>query len=378
MRALRVTVTQTLAYWTVVDENWRPVEPADSYLRHLRLGADRAEGTTRAYAGDLACFLAWCGESGRDLVAGARDLPLFVAMLKTTPVARAGSGRGRVRSPGRINHLLAAVRECCKHAVANGAAEPAVLAFLYEIGDDRHLPAELRPEGSGLRYRARPRHVQRVRRVDRPLPVRRGEAEALLGACRSWRDRFLLVLLWFCGLRVGEALGLRRSDLHFASSAAALGCPMGGPHLHVVSRDNANGARAKSGERSVPVPAEVLACYDRYLHERDACPGARGCDFVLVNCAHAPLGRPMTTDAVRKWLAASSRRAGLSRVVTPHMFRHATATELLARGAGLDVVKELLGHASVRSTERYLHPGLDAQREAVERLGPLEFGKEPR
>ena len=131
------------------------------------LGADRAEGTTRAYAGDLACFLGWCQDSGRDLVAGARDLPLFVAMLKTTPVARAGSGRGRVRSPGRINHLLAAVRECCKHAVANGAVEPSVLAFLYEIGDDRHLPAELRPEGSGLRYRARPRHVQRVRRGGR-------------------------------------------------------------------------------------------------------------------------------------------------------------------------------------------------------------------
>ena len=42
MRALRVPLTETLAYWTVVDENWRPVEPADSYLRHLRLGADRA------------------------------------------------------------------------------------------------------------------------------------------------------------------------------------------------------------------------------------------------------------------------------------------------------------------------------------------------
>jgi integrase/recombinase XerD len=49
-----------------------------------------------------------------------------------------------------------------------------------------------------------------------------------------------------------------------------------------------------------------------------------------------------------------------------------------ARGAGLDVVKELLGHASIRSTERYLHPGLDAQREAVERLGPLVFSKESR
>jgi integrase/recombinase XerD len=376
VQALRVALSETLAYWTVVDDDWRPVEVADAYLRHVRLGADRTEGTTRAYAGDLACFLAWCQESGRDLVAGARDLSLFVAMLKTTPVARAGSGRGRVRSPGRVNHLLAAVRELYKHAAANGALEASVLAFLYEVGDDRHLPAELRPEGSGLRYRARPRHVQRVRRGAGPTPVRRNEVEALLGGCRLWRDRFLLVLLWFCGLRVGEALGLRRSDLHFVPSAAALGCTMAGPHLHVVARDNPNGARAKSGERSVPVPPEVLACYDRYLHERDACPGAGDCDFVLVNCGHAPLGRPMTTDAVRKWLVVSSRRAGLCRVVTPHMFRHATATELLARGAGLDVVKELLGHASVRSSERYLHPDFDAQREAVERLGPLDFARE--
>src|SRR5437016_1802125 len=84
-----------------------------------------------------------------------------------------------------------AVRECCKHAVANGAVEPSVLAFLYEGSDDRHLPAELRPEGSGLRYRARPRHVQHARRGARPVPVRRDEVEALLGVCRSWRDRFL-------------------------------------------------------------------------------------------------------------------------------------------------------------------------------------------
>jgi integrase len=64
-----------------------------------------------------------------------------------------------------------------------------------------------------------------------------------------------------------------------------------------------------------------------------------------------------------------------SQVVTPHMFRHATATELLARGASIDVVKELLGHASIRSTEAYLHPDADAQRAAVDRLGPLGFGE---
>lgn len=355
MKALRVELTDTLAYWTVVDDNWVPVALADAYLRHLRLGADRAEGTTRTYAGDLACYLGWCEASGRDLLSGASALGMFVVMLRTTPVARAGSGQGQVRSPGRINHVLAAVRELYKHAVADRALSASVLALLFEVGDDRYMPADLRPEGSGLRYLARPRHVQRSRRAGRPVPVRREEVEALVRAARSWRDRFLLVLLWFCGVRVGEALGLRRSDLHLVPAAAALGCAVPGPHVHVVGRDNPNRARAKSGGRAVPVRAEVLSCYDRYLAERDACPAAGGCDFVLVTLRHQPSGQAMSTDTVRKWLGALSVRAGLDRVVTPHMFRHATATELLARGASIDVVKELLGHASIRSTEVYLH-----------------------
>ena len=376
MQAIRVTLTGTLAYWTVVDDDWQPVEVADAYLRHLRLGADRAEGTTRSYAGDLACYLSWCEASGRNLLAGVQALGLFVAMLKTTPIARAGAGQGKVRSPGRINHLLAVVRELYKHAVADGTLDASVLTALYEVGDDRHLPAELRPEGSGLRYVARPRHVQRCRRGPRPVPVRHDEVEAMLWAARSWRDRYLLVLLWFCGLRIGEALGLRRSDLHLVTSAAGLSCPVPGPHLHVVRRDNENRARAKTGDRSVPVRSEVLSCFDRYLKEREACPAAKDCDFVLVNCSHQPLGQPMSDDTVRKWLASLSKKAGLERTITPHLFRHATATELLARGAGLDVVKELLGHASIRSTEAYLHPTIDAQRQAVERLGPLRFGSE--
>ena len=98
--ALRVELTETLAYWTVVDEEWRPVASADSFLRHLRLGADRAEGTTRTYAGDLACYLRWCRDSGRDLPAGARELWMFVAMLKTTPVDRPRRGAGPGPQPG--------------------------------------------------------------------------------------------------------------------------------------------------------------------------------------------------------------------------------------------------------------------------------------
>lgn len=378
MRGLRVELTDTLAYWTVVDDGWQLVPSADAFLRHLRVGTDRAEGTTRSYAGDLALFLRWCDTTDRDLEAGLRVLGSFVGWLRTTPVQRAGSGVGRVRSPARINHVLAAVRELAKHGVANSTLDPSVLTALYEVSDDRHRPAELRAEGAGLRYIARPRHRQRERRQGRPSPVRQAETEALLRAARSWRDRFIIVLLWFCGLRIGEALGLRRSDLHLVGSAVSLGCSVPGPHLHVIGRDNPNGARAKSGQRAVPVRAEVLSCYDRYLTERAACPAADDCDFVLVNLFHQPFGEPMHADTVRSWLSDASGRAGLDRPVRPHMFRHATATELLARGAGLDVVRDLLGHASIRSTEAYAHPAPDQLRAAVDRLGPLQFGEQPR
>jgi integrase/recombinase XerD len=187
-----------------------------------------------------------------------------------------------------------------------------------------------------------------------------------------------VVIWWFCGLRIGEALGLRRADLHFTASAQALGCAIPGPHLHVVDRDtNPNGAHAKGVDHHVPVRAEILACYDHYLIERGGCGEAQDCDFVFVNLFHAPIGQPMTDHTVRQWLAALSVRAGLERTITPHMFRHATATELLARGVGLDVVKELLGHASIRSTEAYLHPDVASLRSAVDRLGPVHVQGTP-
>ena len=378
MRTLRVPVADGLAYWTVIDADLERVATADAYLQHVRFARGLAEGTTKSYAEDLALFLGWCVSSGRDLEAAAADLGLFVAVLRTVAVGRRGSGQDRPRSPARINHVLTVVRELYKHAVAARSVDASVLTYLFEVGDDRHLPAELKPEGGGLRYRAAPRHRLRQPRPAPPRPLTQAEVEALILAASRWRDRFLLVLLWCGGLRIGEALGLRRCDMHLVASSKSLGCGVAGPHVHVIKRDNVNGAAAKSlTARHVPVRVEVVDCYDRYLVERERCPAAQACDFVMVNLAHVPLGHPMRYHTVRQWLAALSARAGLETPVTPHMFRHATATELLARGATLDVVKELLGHASILTTQRYSHPSSDRLRGAVERVGPLRFDGPP-
>ncbi len=366
-QAFRIVLPDGRAYWTVVDGQYVKVVAADRFLFDLRFGRDRAESTTRMYAGELARFLSWCSQTGRSLEDGADHLSRFVLLLRTTPATRPGSGQGRPPGAARINHVLAVVREFFKHAAAGRAVDGRVLAVLYEVADDRHLPAELRPEGGGLRYRARPRHKVRAGRAGRPDAATQAEWEALLEAASCWRDRFLLVLLWFEGLRIGEALGLRRSDLHFADSSTQVGCRVPGPHLHVVHRDNPNGASAKSRDpRVLPAGAWVLAYYDRYLQERLACPAADGCDFVFVNLFHRPLGAPMTASAVRQAFAAWSRRAGLERPVHPHMLRHSAAGEMAGAGTPIDVVQAVLGHRSITSTQVYARPGLDRMREAVE------------
>jgi site-specific recombinase XerD len=366
-RSFRVALPDGRAYWTVVDDDYLKVVVADQFLFELRFGRDRAESTTRVYAGELAQFLGWCRRSGRSMEDGARHLSRFVLFMRATPTTRRGAGQGRPPGPERINHVLAVVREFFKHAVATGAVGADALTALYEVGDDRFLPAELRPEGGGLRYRARPRHRVRAPRSASPEAASQQEWEALLETATSWRDRFLLVLLWFGGLRIGEALGLRRCDLHFTASSSGVGCGVAGPHLHVVRRDNLNRAWAKSRDpRSVPVGPWVLAYYDRYTAERLSCPSADACDFVFVNLFHAPLGAPMTYSAVRQMVGGLGRRAGLARPATPHVLRHAAATEMVEAGVPIDVVQSLLGHRSIVTTQRYTHTSQPRMRDAVD------------
>lgn len=361
-------------YWTVLESDLRTHRAADDFLRPLRFGRGCAESTTRAYATSVSLYLLWCRQVHRDWWDAADRLGAFMLCLRHAEGPAVGAGttgsHGRVvRRPGRINAVLVAVREFLKHAVAAGDAPARVLSALYEIGDDRWLPEDLRGERTGLRFVARPRHRLSV-------PERQSarssddDALALLGACRSARDRVLVVLLGRAGLRRGEAAGLRRPDMHMALDSRSVGCDVPGEHLHVVRREDApNGATAKSPRsRIVPLDFLVVQAYDAYCWERQQVPAAARCDFVLVNLFREPLGAPMRPGAVTELLAALSRRAGLERPVHPHMLRHAFASNVLDAGGTLDEAQALLGHASLASTQVYAHPAPERLRAAVDRL----------
>ena len=242
--------------------------------------------------------------------------------------------------------MLVAVRGFLSFAVVAKELPPEVLDQLYEMGDSRDLPNEAHGEDTTLRYRLRARHRMSEPRttVDRATDE---EIVAMLGACRSARDRLIVLLLSRVGLRRGEAAGLRRSDVHSLPINDVHGCAITGAHLHVVRRPNTNGAWAKSRHpRAVPIDFMVVRSLDVYLLEREDQPAAAECDYLLVNLFRAPLGAPMQPGAFNELFASLSRRAGLERAVTPHQGRHAFGSNLADSGALLDEIQMLMGHAS--------------------------------
>ncbi|GAA1614175.1 tyrosine-type recombinase/integrase [Catellatospora bangladeshensis] len=372
-------------YWTVLDDDLVPVPAADRFLRDERFGRDRAELTTKAHAGGVMLFLLWCARTGRDWRTAAADMAAFIVWLRFAPsdldaeaAVVAGPGARPVRQARRINRVLSAVRLFLASAVTYKDVPAAVLGSLYEVGDVRDLPVEAQSEDGQMLFRMAARHhlAEEDRAVDRASDE---EVVALLRACRSARDRLVVLLLSRVGLRRGEATGLRLEDMHLMADSRQLGCAMHGSHLHVVRRDNINGAWAKSRRsRAMPVDFLLVHAADQYAFERQDCAAARDSDFLLVNLFRAPVGAPMRPDALNELVEGLSRRAGLGRALTPHMLRHAFASNVADAGGALDEIQTLLGQKSPWSAQPYLHTSAARLREAVQRVAsPRAWDLEP-
>src|SRR5487761_737699 len=362
--------------WTIVDTRYVEHERAATWLRVLTDAQGRSVGTARAYAGRLALYLTWAGTAGADPVAPSVDqIASFARWLERTPSRKHRPGRerrrvsepkvvmlGAARSAATVEGILAAVVEFVRFAASRGWCEPAVASRLSVRTELSFTPANW-DRGERTSRPLVERRVVRRRRAERPPAVLSADqVGALVDACSNMRDHFIVEALYASGLRVAELCGLHLADLHFVPSASHLGCPVAGAHLHVVRRlDNENGALAKSvWPRVVPVTRPLVACHDAYRFERDAVPEAAESDYLLVNLWRAPLGRALSPDVVERLFVRLSAKAGFR--ARPHMLRHSFASEVALATKDPALVKELLGHASVASTDVYLHSRWDDMR----------------
>jgi integrase/recombinase XerC len=256
----------------------------------------------RAYSATAFRFLDFLGRHRGEAVSAEMLLELPSTDLRAFLAARRGEGLGASSAARELSGVRA------------------FLSFAAEQ-QGRHvvLPRTRAPK--------RPRTLPRPAAPEEALELADNAAEAASEPWIGARDLAILLLLYGAGLRVAEALLL---------DAAVL--PLGAT-LRVT------GKRSKT--RVVPVVPAVREAIDAYV---------RACPYPIAGKSPLFLGArggPLNPDIVRRVVANARRRLGLPDTLTPHALRHSFATHLLARGADLRSLQELLGHSSLSSTQIY-------------------------
>lgn len=352
----------------VLQEGWKTklIVNSESYDPHPEAlgfvvaldGAERSQNTIKTYLTAVAAFLSWTDEQGVDWrTVNILELTRYKRHLQESP-----SRTGQPRSPATVSLSLTAVAEFLRYCAADGHIDPSIANRFVE----NRWVRPRRGGGENGQFRRTRINALRVNLAERPPEILSDEqVDALRAAAVSARDRFMLRTLHDGGPRIGEALGLRTEDVHLLPNSRSLGCAVAGPHFHVYRRpDNQNNAVAKSKRpRHLPVADTFIEDYRDYQHERFMRFGGRQSGYLFVNYVGPEIGQPMTYSNAYKIISRLGRKSGFR--ATPHMFRHSAATAWFEAGGDMDVVQELLGHASPASTAIYMHASDARMREAV-------------
>ena len=290
----------------------------DAYLRHISIERGLSEHTVAAYRRDLAGYVDWLTERG---IHDSSEVTValvgeFAAERASAEPPPAASSLARLQSSVRGLHRFLA-REGIENEDPTGRLRPPKAA--------RRLPKALTID-----------QVERLLDAAGRRPSG-AESDELIGL----RDRALLELLYATGARVSEVVQLDVDDL---------------AHGDVV-RVRGKGSK----ERIIPVGSYARAALDAYLTRSrpELSRRGRATPRLFLGARGAPLSRQSA------WLVIqhAAERAQLTAHVSPHTLRHSFATHLLQGGADVRVVQELLGHASVATTQIYTHVSVDALRD---------------
>ncbi|MEV5835345.1 site-specific tyrosine recombinase XerD [Nocardia sp. NPDC052112] len=290
----------------------------DAYLDHLAVERGAARNTLGAYRRDLARYRDFL--TGRGIAALEQVGEFDVAEF--TMVLRVGGDVHPPLAASSVARALIAVRGLHRFAAAEGMTSTDVAHAVKPPTPGRRLPKALPYD-----------QVLRLLEAAGGAPLDDANGAGSDGGPRGLRDRALLELLYSTGARISEMVGLDVDDLDAEERAVVL--------------------HGKGGkQRMVPIGRPALAAVDAYLVRGRPVLAANGKGAAGALFLNARGGRLSRQSA---WLVlqTAAERAGIGATVSPHTLRHSFATHLLDGGADVRVVQELLGHASVTTTQIY-------------------------
>lgn len=290
---------------------------AKDFLDYLRVEAGLAENTVLAYGRDLACFLEYC----KSCKIRQLDQLKPVIIQKYLQILT----RDEQRSESSVKRCLVAIRMFLRFGKLTGLVEDDFAAVL---------------EG--------PKLWQRL-----PSICSKNQVISIINAVSPdepfyLRDRAMLELLYATGVRASELAGLKTSDLNVDIG-----------YLRCLGKGNR--------ERIIPVGRAAISATVEYVSElRPKLARPYSGDFLLLSRT----GRPMSRIEIWRLTKKYAVRAGLPQNLTVHTLRHCFATHLLAGGADLRSVQEMLGHVDIATTQIYTHVDQERLRETHRKFHP--------
>ncbi len=276
----------------------------DGFLAYLEAECGMSHNTILAYRRDLQKFLDWNRQHLRRPVHEI-DVPAMTAFLDHL--------QQQGLAPGTIGRNLVTVRMFFRYLMLEGVVAESAVDLIASPRLWKRLPRVLSPDTVNQLLQAPQPSIDRYAR----------------------RDRALLAVMYATGCRVSEVTGLRLSDVNLEEHYAR--CTGKGNKQRLVSLN--------------PVAVDAIR---RYLtHERPALVAHSAPDEDRLFVSRS--GRPLQREAVWELIRRYAQRVGCGNDVSPHTLRHSFATHLLAGGADIRALQEMLGHASIRTTQIYTH-----------------------
>lgn len=351
MRVQKIRIpTSNKVTWIVIDDDNRFVEPIKTYLRYLE-SLDRSPNTIHAYANHLKLY--WEFLQGSELKwaeVTLENLADFISWLRRPdPRAISLQEQEARRMESTINVIISAVCGFYEFHERIGNTQ-GIDAYRDQFQPGRKYKSFLHHINKGKETRTRLLKLKQPKTL--PKTLTQEQIDQLISACNRVRDKFLVCLLHETGMRIGQVLGLRHEDVRSWDN-----------EIQIVPRsDNANGARAKTRETyTIHVSKQLMSLYSEYITTEY--PEDVDSDYLFINIWEGKVGYPLTYSTIQALFHRLSR--GIEVAVTPHMFRHTHATELIRGGMEMSYVQKRLGHASIQTTiDTYTHLTTDDLKEA--------------
>jgi integrase/recombinase XerC len=283
------------------------------FLTYLRNERNVSPHTVRSYQSDLEQLSAFLGNKELSTV-DHQTLRRFIARLMQDDVKKSSIAR-----------KLSAIRSFFRYLNREGLLTNNPARLVATPRRDKRLPAVLTADDA-------------LRLMNSPSSKKPEDHAGML------RDRAVLETLYSTGIRASELIGMNREDIDRNDS---------------LVRIRGKGRK----ERIVPIGSKALEAIDAYLGFLIRSPEITA---VFIG----PSGKRLTARTVQRILENHRKQLGLQQKASPHTLRHSFATHLLESGADLRAIQELLGHASLSTTQRYTHVNLDSLMEVYDKAHP--------